>query len=472
VKRAFRILFRTLLVLLILLGIVMAVAYALMRASLPTLDGSVALAGVTVPVSMTRDALGTVSIKAATSHDAMRALGFVHAQERFFEMDLTRRSAAGELSALLGKATIDMDKKKRVHRFRARMVDVLTKMDPAQRAGFDAYVAGVNTGLAQLSSRPWQYWVLRAEPEPWRIEDSLLVTCEMFYMLQAKSFDGAFDRARLRDAVAEPIFNWLQPIGGHWDAALDGSVIAATALPTAAELDVRNLPPATVIKAVALNVQDIAVGSNAWAIGGARTVHGGGMLADDMHLGHSVPNIWFRAQLEIGSERIVGVTLPGVASIVVGSNGHIAWGFTNSYGKWFDWVEASKEELNDAANKREEKIVVKGGETVILNFVETRAGPVMREGQAQGQPSEQEQGKSYALNWSAHDSRAVNADLAKLMFAKNVDEGLAIAQTAGMPHQNFHIVDKSGNVAWSIAGRMLDATGQPTIANSVAPVAH
>jgi penicillin G amidase len=434
---------RVLFALLLLIVVTVIAAYLLMRASLPALDGNAVLAGAASPITLTRDKLGTVTIKAGSAPDAMRALGYVHAQERFFEMDLTRRSAAGELSELFGKVAIDTDKKKRIHRFRSRAAAIFAVAEADQRALFTAYAEGVNGGLTALASRPWQYWVLRAQPEAWREEDSVLVMCEMFYMLQAKSFGDAYEKMRLREVVDPAILSWLQPQGGDWDAALDGSAIGIAPLPVATTLDVRKYPPAKLIKPGARDGETM-IGSNAWAIGGARTAHGGGMLANDMHLGHSVPNIWFRTQLEFDGQRIAGVTLPGVPALVAGSNGQIAWGFTNSYGKWFDWIAVSKAEIDNPANRKQEKILVKGGDAVMLDIVETRAGPVMRE----------QKGQSYALHWLAHERDAINANLGKLMFAKDVDEAIAIAHESGMPHQNIHIVDKAGNVAWTIAGRM------------------
>jgi penicillin G amidase len=253
---------RGLLLLLLFKLTIAGVIYLLMRASLPVLDGTATLAGIVAPVTITRDALGTASIKAENVRDAMRALGYVHAQERFFEMDLTRRSAAGELAELFGKVAVDIDKKKRVHRFRTRASGILAAADAEQRALFTAYAEGVNGGLTTLASRPWQYWVLRTQPEVWREEDSVLVMCEMFYMLQAKSFGDAYEKVRLREVVNPAILSWLQPQGGDWDAALDGSVIAVAPLPSAAELDVRKLPPAKLIKPGARDGEAM-IGSNA-----------------------------------------------------------------------------------------------------------------------------------------------------------------------------------------------------------------
>ncbi|MBL8522612.1 MAG: penicillin acylase family protein [Betaproteobacteria bacterium] len=447
----------------VLLAAVIALAgWLAMRASLPTLDGNAKLTSLAAPVAMTRDQQGTVAIAAQNSLDAIRTLGYVHAQERFFEMDLARRSAAGELSALLGPATLSMDKDKRRHRLRTRM-EAQLKLAPAEeRAWLAAYVDGVNQGLNALSARPWQYLILRAQPEPWRDVDSLLVVGEMYFMLQSGSFEGRFADIRLRQMLGDRIFEWLQPLGGEWDAALDGSAMATAALPTAAEIDLRKLPAKlSNLKGGDFGNAEILPGSNNWAVGGSRTAHGAAILADDMHLGLGVPSIWFRTQLTIGSgaqtRRVAGVTLPGVPSMVVGSNGDVAWGFTNSYGQWFDWVTVPKAKTTStpvasSIAVRRETIAVKGGDNVEIEVREAAFGPVLREDAA----------NEYALAWSLYRDGAVNTRASAIMFAKTVDEALALAQESGIPHQNFLTADRAGNLAWTIMGR-IPARAKPAV---------
>ena len=427
------------------------VLYFTMRASLPQLDGDVSAAAFKSAVTVTRDNQGTVNIAAKNSLDAMRAIGFVHAQERFFEMDLARRSAAGELSGLLGEATIKIDKQKRLHRLRARMTAQWPQLSAEEREWIGVYTQGVNAGLNALSTRPWQYFVLRTAPEPWREVDSLLVVNEMYYMLQARTFEERINDALLRRQIGDAVFDWLKPTGGGWDAALDGSNIAPAPIPTAAVLNVRSDIPTVQNAQFSPGefASDVAIGSNNWAVGGTLSSHGGAILADDMHLGLGVPNIWFRAQFSIGegatARRIVGVTLPGLPSIAVGSNGDIAWGFTNGYGQWFDWVAIEPDSALAASVKTiRETIVVKGGQPVYVDVRETAFGPILR---ANGKTD-------YALSWALYRDGAVNAHATSMMFAKTIDEAIAIAQTSGIPHQNVLIADKSGNVAWTIMGRM------------------
>ena len=445
--RMFRNILLTLLVL--LLG-VFAAAYATMRLSLPILDGDRPLAKLASAVLITRDERGTAVIEAKSLTDAMRALGYVHAQERFFEMDLARRSAAGELSALLGPATLAMDQDKRRHRLRTRMSAMWQMLPANERVWVTNYCEGVNAGLDALAARPWQYFVLRTSPEPWQEVDSLLVVAEMYFMLQARGFEERFQEIQLRKQVGDKLFDWLKPSGGAWDATLDGGAIVSPLVPTAAELDTRKTPPAAARVSAGEFASDLLPGSNNWAIGGALTQHGGAMLANDMHLGFGVPNIWFRTELKIGdgagAMRIAGVTLPGLPAIVVGSNGHIAWGFTNSYGQWFDWVALAKDDVSEKAARvtHRETIKVKGAMSVELDVRETAWGPILQSDDA----------ADYALSWVLYRDGAVNSHPANMMFARNVDQAIAIAQRSGIPHQNVVIADQQGNIAWTIMGRI------------------
>jgi len=436
----------------LLVLVLLAVAGALLAVhrSVPTLDGTVRMTGLGSPVTLRRDALGTAVLQGATRLDVARGLGFVHAQERFFEMDLARRSAAGELSELFGAPALERDKGRRVHRLRARLAARVDALPAADRALLQAYADGVNAGLAQLGARPWQYLLLRDRPRPWAPVDSLLVVGEMYWMLQASGIDAGFDRALLRELVGDARFAWLNPRGGHWDAPLDASVTPAQDVPGPALFDARAASaPAAPASAVArAEANEDLVGSNSWAVSGARTSVGGAMLADDMHLGLSAPSIWFRAQFEIGQGaraiRAAGVTLPGLPALVVGSNGAIAWGFTNAYGQWFDWIRVPGDAPAGRLRHVVEMIAVKGAPPVTLDVAEFDGAPVVRE----------VDGRKFALRWMADDAQAYTLALDEMITARDVDAALAIAPRCGMPQQNVLVADRAGRIAWTIAGRL------------------
>jgi penicillin G amidase len=166
-RRGLRSVVRIVLALLALLGLLLLAGWLALRASLPSLEGERSLAGLEAPVRVERDAIGVPIVRGGSRADVARATGFLHAQERFFQMDLTRRAAAGELAALLGPGLVDADRRLRLHRFRARAQAVLESLPPRERALLVAYAEGVNSGLAALGLRPPEYLLLRQSPRPW-----------------------------------------------------------------------------------------------------------------------------------------------------------------------------------------------------------------------------------------------------------------------------------------------------------------
>jgi penicillin G amidase len=452
------------LAILALVALLAALAAWEVHRSVPTLDGQARVPGLQSPVTIARDERGTAVVKGATRLDVARGLGFVHAQERFFEMDLTRRSAAGELSALFGPVALEHDKTRRLHRLRAMLTARLAALDGRERALLQAYADGVNAGLAQLGAKPWQYLLLRAEPQPWQPVDSLLVVGEMFWMLQGNSVDEGLALAQWRECVGDDVFDWLEPRGGRWDAALDGSRLAPGAMPGPERLDLRKFVPAApasgaasvLARADAFLDGDAAsdrheplVGSNNWAVGGARSVSGDAMLANDMHLGLGVPSIWFRAQFEIAGDRPIraeGVTLPGVPAMVAGSNGHVAWGFTNSYGQWFDWIKVPARPQPSQVTHASETIAVKGAAGVRLDITQFAGLPVVATNGAQ----------SYALHWVADIGEAYGLALDDMLEAGDVQAALRVAAASGIPQQNMLVADAHGSIGWTIAGARLD----------------
>jgi penicillin amidase len=432
-------------------------AWVALRQSLPSYDGTRALAGLSAPARVTRDALGVASIDAATRTDAMRALGFVHAQERYFEMDLTRRAAAGELAELFGAPALDLDRSRRVHRFRARAAAALDRATPAERVDLDAYVAGVNAGVAALAARPFPYMLLRQAPRPWLAEDSVLVVLAMFIDLQGGDNAGELARARILRDAPPALAALLLADGTEWDAPLDGGSMPQPRLPTADELDLRRLPANRFGHGAAVG-GDLGIGSNNFAVAGTLTDSGAALVANDMHLGLRVPNIWYRARLRFTGAAgtavdVQGVTLPGVPGVVVGSNGHVAWAFTNAYGDWQDWIAV---QWSDPAQTRyrtpagetqvvehHETIAVAGGTPVDILVRETIWGPIVHERHPLG---------ALALAWTAHHPEAVGFGLTDLESAGDLDAALALATRAGTPAQNLVVGDRSGRIGWTIAG--------------------
>ncbi len=434
----------------VLIAIVLVIAlvlWLLLRGSLAELEGEQALPGLAAPVSIERDALGVVTITADSQADAMRALGHVHAQERYFEMDLMRRSAAGELSALFGPVAIDADKHMRVHRLRARTEAHLDAALGDNPQAVRAYVEGVNAGLSDLSVRPWAYLLLRQSPAPWQGSDSVLAGLAMYADLQDPGNQNELALSRIRDVVPPALHALLAHDGSSWDAPLQGEPRGDAVLPDATQLDLRMLAAAPTAPAADAD----AVGSNNFAVAGALTADGRAIVADDMHLALRAPSLWFRVRLRYpdpqapgGQVDVSGFSLPGVPAVIVGSNGHVAWGFTNSY---IDTADFRREPANAPVTVHEERIAVAGKPDVLFPVRETAWGPILHT---------HADGSGDALRWVAHLPGAVRMDFADMARAGDLDQALKTADHAGIPAQNLVIGDRSGRIAWRLVGARPD----------------
>jgi penicillin amidase len=432
-----------------------------LRASLPVVEGRVGVAGLSAPVTIERDALGVPTLRGDNRLDVARATGFVHAQERFFQMDLLRRTAAGELAELTGPAALEWDRRIRVHRFRTVARDAVASASPARRDLLEAYAAGVDAGVAALGAKPLEYFVLRAEPAPWKAEDTVLVALAMFITLQDERDRRESDFGLMHDLLPPALFELLTAPGTEWDAPLIGPAFETPALPDAAALDLRSRDGEGRDVAGRERFERLPAGSNSWAVSGRHTADGGAILANDMHLGLSVPNVWYRLSLAWRDEstgeprRVTGVSLPGVPDVISGSNGHVAWGFTNSFGDWSDLVvlevdTADPEVYLTPGGPRRlrhdvETIHVRGKADETLDVASTVWGPVI---------DHDHLGRPRALRWVAHDPEAVRGGLAPLESARDVSDAIRIAAGCGAPAQNFVVADADGHIGWSILGRI------------------
>jgi len=429
--------------------------------SLAQLDGERVLPGLEAPVTVERDAAGVPTVHGEALDDVVRALGFVHAQERYFQMDLLRRQSAGELSELFGGVALSHDRSVRIHRFRELARRRVAAADEAERRTFTAYTEGVNQGLQSLDAAPPEYLLLRTEPRGWSAEDSVLVVLTMYLDLQGDLPEREASFGLMEELLPPSLFAFLTPTGTEWDAPLWGAALAPIPLPPAEEIDLRSPQPA----AASLAGQEPIPGSNGWVVGGSRTRDGRAILAGDMHLGHSAPNIWFRARMEWqtpdGEERwMIGVTLPGVPAIVTGSNGKIAWTFTNSQIDTSDLIPLEAVGDDDSLyltpdgprelERFEEQLLVKDGESETVDVEWTIWGPVI---------DRDHRGQRRALRWTAHDPLAVDLGLLRLASAGSVDEALRIAATTRIPTQNFHAADTNGNIGWGWIGLLPQRRG-------------
>ncbi|OLF70951.1 hydrolase [Pseudoalteromonas haloplanktis] len=430
----FKVIKRLLLIVVVLALGGTAIVYGVLTLSLPTLDGKGRSDAVTQPVKVARDTLGQAVINAATRHDAAYGLGYAHGQDRFFQMDLLRRNAAGELSELFGKAALALDKKMRFHQLRKRSQAILKTLPEADKQLLKSYAQGVNEGLAQVGYPSFEYLLTGAEQQPWQSEDSLLVIFSMYLDLQTATFERDQALIQIQQQYGAKMVEFLtQP--SQYQAALDGSVLTPYTQ-TIPQLPTQSL---AAIKTITANLE---VGSNNWAVTADLTNTQAAMLSDDMHLSMAVPVIWYRAQLNYTHDnqayQVTGVSLPGAPAIVVGSNNKIAWGFTNGYIDTADWVALTDSSKTWQVN---EVITMDNGNSETYPLTLSEYGPVKY---INNQP--------YALSWAAHQPYAVDMQLLQLEQAETVDDALNIASNVGIPVQNLMVVDSQGSAAWKHMG--------------------
>lgn len=435
----------------IVAGIFAGWFYQQLRRSLPSLDGAAALPGLAATVSIERDAQGVPTLRGTNRVDLARALGWLHAQDRFFQMDLLRRRAAGELAELFGPKAVAADQHARVHGFRRTATAGVAALNREERALLDAYTAGVNAGLGALAQKPFEYLVLRATPASWRPEDSILVA---YAMAMELSDEGNFERSltAVRNTYGPTVLEFVAPLLTAEDSTLDGSRNQSTVeIPAARLVNLRGTPTTTPSATTELP----SPGSNSFLLSGAHTANGAPLLANDMHLGLRVPNAWYRAALVWGEHQVTGVTLPGVPLVVAGSNGHVAWGLTNAYVDSQDIIVVETNALADTLYKngpellplttRQEVILIKGAAPVEFKVAETVWGPVIGSG-----PNH----RPLVSRWTMHDPQAINLSLVQMETATTVEAALAVAQRAALPVQNIVLADRAGHTAWTLTGRL------------------
>ncbi len=463
---------------LVLVLLAALLAYISIRRSLPSIEGSLQVEALSAPATIERDAFGAPVIRAQSRQDLAYATGFAHAQDRFFQMDLMRRSAAGELAALLGPTLVDADRKLRLHRLRHVAEQVLKTCTTTHRDLLEAYAAGVNAGLEALRVRPWEYLVLRVEPKKWRAQDSILAGLSMYLSLHDPSGTSELAREQLRASMPAELFAFLHPVGTEWDAPIAGGPWRTPPIPGPEIIDLRALPneqrtaarmvdkPPARSKSTAHPPwlseagDDLMAGSNAWVVAAEHTRDGVALLANDMHLGLRLPNVWYHARLIVESSGeirrdLIGLTLPGLPALIAGSNRTVAWGFTNSYGDWVDLVVVERDlrdpdryvtpEGSEPFAVLRERIEINDAPAEEIEVRLTRWGPIVRE---------EADGRMLALAWTAHRPEATNLNMFDFESARSVEELFDFANRAGGPVQNVLAVDSAANIGWSIMGQL------------------
>lgn len=412
------------------------------NSGLPVIEGELAVAGLNASVTVTRDKHGVAHIVAESDRDLFIAQGFVHAQDRLFQMDLGRRQASGRLAEVFGSMAIEQDRYFRTLRLRYYAIASAAVQSPETMAILEWYALGVNAFIDQAvanNNLPVEFRILGYQPEPWTIYDSLTFVKYKAYDL-AGNWEGQAFRAYLLQN-----FSLEQALELFPSYPLDALYVI--------NADVLDLGP--LFEHVVL--PDEHNGSNNWVVAGSRTASGAPMLADDPHLSLATPSIWYHNHLQGGSFNVNGVSVAGAPGVVLGHNDYIAWGVTNTGPDVQDlFIERRNPEnphqflFDDQwldAIVHHEVIYVDGGDPVEFEVVITRHGPIISE-----LAGFEEQDYALALKWTAHQPTAELDALLGFNRATNWDEFHEAGRHLSSPTQSFVFAAVDGTIAFQVIG--------------------
>lgn len=450
--------------------IISAVIVHIAHAALPQVDGNIAIAGLSAPVSVIRDARGVPHIRAQNAIDLFVAQGYVTAQDRLWEMDMSRRYSAGELSEVLGSGFLGLDKQQRIMRLRLTAEKSVTALSPREREHLEAYSRGVNAYIdTHRKSLPLEFRVLGYSPRPWTPADSLLCGILMSQMLNGSEWETKLAREAVQaklspELVADlyPNTSWRDHPPSQPQPNLDENSPSEPKHAAGANKHKEPEPAASLTPALDIPAPDEipAAGSNNWVISGAHTASGKPLLSNDMHLVHRIPNIWYEAHLTIQSSNaapsfdVAGFTIPGLPYVIVGHNQRIAWGFTNILP---DVQDVYVETVNDKGeyltpqgwrpiDTQREVIHVKGRPDVVLTTRATRHGPIVSD-LVDGEK------RTLALRWTLYE-QLPTTPFFDVDSAQNwSDFRRAFSQFPG-PGQNVVYADVDGHIGYQATGRV------------------
>ena len=476
--------------------------YSSAQKALPQLDGAISLPGLQSPVSVIRDAHGVPHITAAKLEDLFFAQGYVTAQDRLWQMDLTRRAVGGEMAEIFPASTappqpvsrataavrprqtwVDYDKQQRTMRLRVVAERVTRDLSPRDRAFFEAYAKGVNAYIDQHQDNlPMEFRLLSYKPRPWTAADSLLVGIGMSQLLNPQ-YETEYWREKIGAKLSPELMADLYPpdswhdhppaseAGGNASQTAPAQTAPASKAPAnAPSKKVSYTTPASATPHhFSANNNDSCEaclpGSNNWVVSGAHTVSGKPLLSNDMHLPHRVPGVWYEVQLHSGDFNIEGFSLPGLPFISVGHNQRIAWGFTNLnpdvQDLFIENFNAAGEYQTPTGWQKPEiehhVIHVKGKPDEAFDVIVTRHGPIITH-LLHGET------RQIALGWLVYDPHAVSVPLFDLDSAQNWEQFRKALSVFATPSQNVVYADVDGNIGYQPMGFVpIRAAGDGTV---------
>jgi penicillin G amidase len=468
------------------LGMVVAVGIAwfltIARSALPELDGPLPVAGISAPVSVTRDAHGVPTIESATLDDLLFAQAYVTAQDRLFQMDLMRRAATGELAEVVGDIALDHDRRQRILGIRAMAEKGVLAATAEDHQQYEAYARGVNAFInSRRDKLPLEFRILGYSPRPWTMQDSVAIGYQMVQTLSLGPSE-AITREKVLAKLGPELTADLYVNTSWRDHPPTAPAPALDAVPPAQSSVPRSLAtvfsPSSFSRLLSPSIEPmlpddpVRLGSNNWVVSGTHTTTGKPLLSNDMHLGHQMPNLWYEAHLKSGDLDVAGVTLPGCPYVIVGHNRRVAWGFTNVGPTVEDlYVETFNDKgeylTPDGWKKpesRSEVIHVKGKPDVTITVQVTRHGPIVSD----LSPGET---RRLALRWTLYDG--VRNPFFRVDLAQNWQDFRKALSGFDAPGQNVVYADVDGNIGYQATGKIpIRASGAGSLPADASNNAH
>jgi penicillin amidase len=385
----------------VLLAALLAAVYWYAWRPLPQTSGEIG-APISAQARIARDAKGVPHIQAASWQDAIFLQGYAMAQDRLWQMDGLRRRAAGELAEIAGHAAVESDQEARRMNLRHIAETQERALPAAQRAVLAAFARGVNFFIATHRTRlPLEFSILRYDPRPWAASDCLLAGLEMYRTL-SNSWRSELLKQKMLETGDRGKVEFLFPVRSG---------------------------------------QEMQPGSNAWTVAGSRSASGKPILANDPHLEYSIPSPWYLVHLKAPGLDVTGATIIGLPAVIVGHNDRIAWGTTNLQ---FDVQDLYREPVGVAVRVEQDAIPVKGAKAIPAALGITAYGPLFLA----------DNGRQYALHWTANEAGGLTFPFLDLDRAHNWTEFRAALEHYGGPGQNFVYADTDGNIGYQAAGML------------------
>jgi penicillin G amidase len=451
-----------------LAGLIGGTYYLVARRPLPRRRGRLHLQGLHEPVEIITDRYGVPHVYAQNEDDLFFAQGFVHAQERLWQMELNRRISSGRLAEIFGEVALEADRfSRRLGMHRAAAAE-MARLSAHNKRILEAYARGVNSFIESHRRRlPLEFTLLRFKPAAWHISDSI-----QWAKLMGWNLCGNFETEIIRARI-------IAILGVKRAAALEAGYDPAHPL---------IIPPGVAYAGVNPGILEqyeqvkqlagfgLLGASNNWVVDGTMSSTGAPLLCNDPHLGQAAPSVWYECHLAAGDIDVIGASFPGAPGIVIGHNRHIAWGITNAVSDVQDLYIERFNPLNprqyeyqgkwEEAQIVREEIKVRGRKAVVVEEVRiTRHGPILSnlagEGAGRGDSAPAAVELPLALRWTGLEQCNVIAAVGKINLATNWEEFRAALYDWDVPPQNLIYADREGNIGYVMAGAIpMRARGQ------------